>query len=160
MSEEQKQPEACIVIYDNSQCIVATRFRCDGTLTMTLLQICCRYRAYLHDLPCRLATSSYRGRVDQSLFPHHMHGTGCRLPTDLKMLWSTDCFWRRLKTFVFIRPCIFSSCRLFLFTGSIALIYSEADFEVFRPPNGRHVAPIGVKFGTMRDRRSPPQCQI
>jgi len=39
-------------------------------------------------------------------------------------------------------------------TGSIArsasrryLIYSEADFEVFRPA-GRHVAPMGVKFGT------------
>ena len=27
------------------------------------------------------------------------------------------------------------------------LIYSEADFEVFRPA-GRHVAPMGVKFGT------------
>jgi len=26
------------------------------------------------------------------------------------------------------------------------LIYSEADFEVFRP-QGRHVAPMGVKFG-------------
>jgi len=41
-----------------------------------------------------------------------------------------------------------------LFTGSIVqstrrwyLIYPEADFEVFRP-TGRHVAPIGVKFGT------------
>jgi len=27
------------------------------------------------------------------------------------------------------------------------LIYSEADFEVFSP-QGRHVAPMGVKFGT------------
>jgi len=43
---------------------------------------------------------------------------------------------------------------LTLFTGSIArnatrryLIYSEADFEVFRP-QGRHVAPIAVKYGT------------
>jgi len=27
------------------------------------------------------------------------------------------------------------------------LVYSEADFEVFRP-QGRHVAPMGVKFGT------------
>jgi len=26
------------------------------------------------------------------------------------------------------------------------LIYSEADFEIFRPGGG-HVAPIGVKFG-------------
>jgi len=40
-----------------------------------------------------------------------------------------------------------------MITGSIArsatcryLIYSEADFEVFAP-QGRHVAPIGVKFG-------------
>jgi len=76
MSEEQKQPEACIVIYDNSQGIVATRFRCDGILTMTLLQICCRYGAYLHDLPCRLALSSYRGRVAVAT-PHAWN----RLPT-------------------------------------------------------------------------------
>jgi len=41
-----------------------------------------------------------------------------------------------------------------VFTGSIArsasrryLIYSEAGFEVFAP-HGRHVAPMGVKFGT------------
>jgi len=27
------------------------------------------------------------------------------------------------------------------------LVYSEADFEVFAP-QGRHVAPMGVKFGT------------
>jgi len=28
------------------------------------------------------------------------------------------------------------------------LVYSEADFEVFRPAlQGRHVAPMGVKFG-------------
>jgi len=40
-----------------------------------------------------------------------------------------------------------------LITGSIArsanllyLVYSEVDFEVFRP-QGRHVAPMGVKFG-------------
>ena len=40
-----------------------------------------------------------------------------------------------------------------MFTGSIAssasrryLVYSEVDFEVFRPA-GRHVAPMGVKFG-------------
>ena len=31
MSEKQKQPEACIVIYDISQGIVATRFRYGGT---------------------------------------------------------------------------------------------------------------------------------
>ena len=44
------------------------------------------------------------------------------------------------------------ACRL-LFTGSIArsatrryLIYSEIDYDVFAP-QGRHVAPIGVKFG-------------
>jgi len=42
---------------------------------------------------------------------------------------------------------------LLFFTGSIArsasrryLIYSEADFEVFRP-QGRQVAPMGVKYG-------------
>jgi len=42
-----------------------------------------------------------------------------------------------------------------MFTGSIArsasrryLIYSEADFEFFFAPQGRHVAPMGVKFGT------------
>ena len=52
-----------------------------------------------------------------------------------------------------------------LLTGSIArsatcryLIYSEADFEVFRP-QGRHVAPIGVKFGT-EEGTPPPPCQI
>ena len=40
-----------------------------------------------------------------------------------------------------------------LVTGSMArsatrryLSYSEADFEVFRP-DGRHAAPMGVKFG-------------
>ena len=39
-------------------------------------------------------------------------------------------------------------------TGSIArsatrryLSYSEADFEVFFTPQGRHVAPMGEKFG-------------
>ena len=42
-----------------------------------------------------------------------------------------------------------------LVTGSIAssasrpyLIYSEADFEVFFAPQGRHVALMGVKLGT------------
>jgi len=41
-----------------------------------------------------------------------------------------------------------------IFTGSIArsasgryLIYSEADFEFFFAQQGRHVAPMGVKFG-------------
>ena len=29
------------------------------------------------------------------------------------------------------------------------LMYSEADFEVFRP-QGRHVAPMGVKFGIVK----------
>jgi len=44
---------------------------------------------------------------------------------------------------------------LCLFTGSIArsatcryLSYAEADFEVFFAPQERHVAPMGVKFGT------------
>jgi len=31
MSEKQKQPETCIVIYDISQDKVATRFWCGGT---------------------------------------------------------------------------------------------------------------------------------
>ena len=46
------------------------------------------------------------------------------------------------------------TCSNAFFTGSIArsakrwyLSYSEADFEVFHP-TGRHVAPMGVKFGT------------
>jgi len=45
----------------------------------------------------------------------------------------------------------------FAFSGSIArsatcryLSYSEADFEVFAP-QGRHVAPMGVRFGTEAD---------
>jgi len=49
---------------------------------------------------------------------------------------------------------IFHVTVLLLITGSIArsatrryLIYSEADFEVFAP-QGRQVAPMGVKFGT------------
>jgi len=57
-----------------------------------------------------------------------------------------------------------------LVTGSIArgttrryLIYSEADFEVFAP-QGRHVAPLGVKFGTEEGTEgteaSPPPCKI
>jgi len=48
-----------------------------------------------------------------------------------------------------------------LITGSIArsvtrryLSYSEADFQVFRPA-GRHVAPIGVKFGVACQISSP-----
>jgi len=48
-----------------------------------------------------------------------------------------------------------------LITGSIArsatrryLSYSEVDFQVFRPA-GRHVAPIGVKFGVARQISSP-----
>jgi len=48
-----------------------------------------------------------------------------------------------------------------MITGSIArsatcrfLIYSEADFEVFAP-QGRHVAPIGVKFGAEEGTRGP-----
>jgi len=51
-----------------------------------------------------------------------------------------------------------------IFAGSIArsgsrryLIYSEADFEVFRP-QGRHVAPMGMKFGVKEG--SPPPRQI
>jgi len=35
------------------------------------------------------------------------------------------------------------------------LVYSEADFEVFRP-QGRHVAPMGVKFGTEEGTSSVP----
>ena len=49
-----------------------------------------------------------------------------------------------------------------IFTGSIArsatcryLIYSEADFEVFFAPQGRHVAPIGGKFGTEEGTEGP-----
>jgi len=49
----------------------------------------------------------------------------------------------------------------YLITGSIVqsatrqyLIYSEADFEVFAP-QGRHVAPIGVKFGMEEGTASP-----
>ena len=64
---------------------------------------------------------------------------------------------------MYIRP-------LIVITGSIAqsatcryLIYSETDFEVFRPA-GRHVAPIGVKFaveeGTEGHLRFPPPHQI
>jgi len=48
-----------------------------------------------------------------------------------------------------------SLLRIIIFTGSIAqsarhryLIYSEADFEVFFALQERHVAPMGVKFGT------------
>jgi len=48
-----------------------------------------------------------------------------------------------------------------IFTGSIArsttrrsLIYSEADFEVFAP-QGRHVAPMRVKFGVVEGPNVP-----
>ena len=54
-------------------------------------------------------------------------------------------------------------------TGSIArsatrryLIYSEADFEVFRPAGATRCTPMEVKFG-MEERRgpkAPPLCQI
>jgi len=52
-----------------------------------------------------------------------------------------------------------------LITGSIArnasrryLIYSEADFEVFAL-QGRHVAPMGVKFGAeLRAKFRPHRC--
>ena len=50
-------------------------------------------------------------------------------------------------------------------TGSIALSakrrylsYSEADFEVFAPQR-RHVAPIGVKFGTEDTKLHPYRCK-
>ena len=53
---------------------------------------------------------------------------------------------------------------LIIFTGSIArsatrryLIYSEANFEVFRPAE-RHVAPMGVKFGTEEVPNFTPMC--
>jgi len=64
---------------------------------------------------------------------------------------------------------------LSIFTSSIArsatrryLIYLEADFETFFAPQGRHVAPMGVKFGTEEGteglssvpNRSPPLFQI
>jgi len=56
----------------------------------------------------------------------------------------------RESSFVFVRIAVYR--QLCIFTGSIArsasrryLIYSEADFEVFRPA-GRHVTPMGVKF--------------
>ena len=53
-----------------------------------------------------------------------------------------------------------------LFTGSIArsarrryLIYPEADFEVFAlevfAPAGRHVAPMGVKYGMEEGNAGP-----
>jgi len=49
----------------------------------------------------------------------------------------------------------------YIITGSIAhsarcrfLIYSEADFVVFRP-KGRHVASMGVKFGTEEGIKGP-----
>jgi len=49
-----------------------------------------------------------------------------------------------------------------IFTGSIAhsanrryLVYSEANFEVFRP-QGRHVALMGVKFGMEEGTSSMP----
>jgi len=38
------------------------------------------------------------------------------------------------------------------------LVYSEANFEVFRPA-GRHVAPMGVKFGIPPCQISPPSVQ-
>ena len=34
-------------------------------------------------------------------------------------------------------------------------VYSEADFEVFFAPQGRHVAPMGVKFGTEEGPKVP-----
>jgi len=54
-----------------------------------------------------------------------------------------------------------ASLWLTLITGSIArsarrryLIYPESDFEVFRP-KGRHVAPLGVKFGMEEGTEGP-----
>ena len=80
---------------------------------------------------------------------------GCQLILLLSLACS-QCYspWmesasRLLWSVVFVS--IFASS--LFFTGSIAwsatrryLIYSEADFEVFRPA-GRHVALMGVKFG-------------
>ena len=42
----------------------------------------------------------------------------------------------------------------------VRITYLEADFEVFFTPQGRHVAPMAVKFGMEGDRESPPACQI
>jgi len=54
-----------------------------------------------------------------------------------------------------------TSVKNIIFTGSIArsancqyLIYSEADFKVFAP-QGRHVAPMGVKFGVEEGTSTP-----
>jgi len=54
----------------------------------------------------RLVTSSCCGHVDESatglsLSPHRQHGTGCHLPTQLKLMRSTTTFRRQLKTFLF-----------------------------------------------------------
>ena len=62
-----------------------------------------------------------------------------------------------------ISPAAGAAKNVELFTGSIApsasrryLIYSEADFEVFFAPQGRHVAPMGAKFGVEEGTSSMP----
>jgi len=63
------------------------------------------HQANLLCMPHRLVTSSCHRHVDvstkeRSLLPHCRRGTA-RLPTDLKLLRSTDSFLRQLKTFLF-----------------------------------------------------------
>ena len=55
----------------------------------------------LHCMPHRVATSSYHGRVDRA-FSVAAPCAWNRLPTNLKLLWLTGSFCRKLKAFLFV----------------------------------------------------------